>query len=151
MIRPTEDMDLVRQLFREYEAGLGVSLDFQGFEEELATLPGKYAPPEGALLLDWAGEEASGCVALRPLEAGGVCEMKHLYVRPTLRGTGLGRQLAEGIVAEARARGYGVMRLDTLPERTGTAVALYRSLGFVDIAPYNDNPLAGVLHMELRL
>ncbi|MFI5265752.1 MAG: GNAT family N-acetyltransferase [Chloroflexota bacterium] len=143
-------MDLARQLFREYEAGLGVSLDFQGFEEELATLPGKYAPPEGALLLAWAGEAPSGCVALRPLEAGS-CEMKRLYVRPAFRGTGLGRQLAEAIVGEARARGYGIMRLDTLPERTVAAVGLYRTLGFMPIPPYNDNPLAGVLHMELRL
>jgi GNAT superfamily N-acetyltransferase len=149
-IEPARDMDTVRELFREYETWLGVSLDFQGFDRELAGLPGEYAPPDGALLLALEGEQPAGCVALRLLEPG-VCEMKRLYLRPAYRGAGRGRQLVEAILAEARSRGYQAMRLDTLPSRTGVAVALYRSLGFVDVAPYNDNPLPGVLHMELRL
>jgi putative acetyltransferase len=150
VICPAEDMDLVRELFREYETWLGISLSFQGFEEELAGLPGQYAPPEGALLIAWAGQEAAGCVALRALEPG-ICEMKRLYLRQAFRGTGLGRQLVEAMIGEARGRGYAAMRLDTLPERTAAAVALYRTLGFVAIPPYNDNPLPGVLHMELAL
>ncbi len=150
LIRSADDMEVVRRLFREYEASLGVSLCFQDFAGELAALPGYYAAPDGALLLALSGEEPVGCVALRPLDRD-VCEMKRLYVAPALRGSGLGRQLAGSIIAAARERGYRAMRLDTLAERMPAAVGLYRSLGFHDIPPYNDNPLDGVLHMELVL
>lgn len=151
-IRPLqreEELQEVRQLFRDYVAALGVDLCFQHFEEELADLPGKYGPPGGALLLGLDGKRALGVVALRGL-ADGVCEMKRLFVRPEARGTGLGRRLAQEIISVARALGYTLMRLDTL-DTLSSAMRLYEALGFHRIAPYYDNPLAGVVYWELRL
>jgi predicted N-acetyltransferase YhbS len=146
----TDDMEPVRVLFREYAASLNFDLCFQNFEQELAELPGQYVPPSGCLLLATAGDEPAGCVALKKL-ADGVCEMKRLYVRGQHRGTGLGRTLAEQIIQEARRLGYQAMRLDTIPSVMGSAVALYRSLGFQDIPAYCFNPVPGALFMELRL
>ena len=139
-----------RELFLEYAQSLGFSLCFQNFDQELAGLPGDYAPPSGRLLLaEWEGQVA-GCVALRKLEDG-ICEMKRLYLRPGFRGKGLGRAVAEHLVAEARAIGYGRMRLDTVEPVMKEAVAMYRRLGFREIPAYRKNPLEGALYMELTL
>jgi GNAT superfamily N-acetyltransferase len=136
-------------LFAEYARSLDVDLSFQDFDNELATLPGAYAPPGGRILLALVGTAAAGCVALRPLEDG-VCEMKRLYVRPAYRGSGLGRTLAEAVLAIAAELGYGRMRLDTLPAMV-RAHELYRSLGFVEIEPYTVNPVPGARFLERAL
>lgn len=145
-----DDIAVARSLFLEYEKVIGVSLCFQNFDAEVAGLPGAYAPPDGRLLLAFdSGGTPVGCVALRKLEDG-IAEMKRLYVREAGRGTGLGRRLAEAVIAEARSAGYRKMRLDTLPSMV-SAQKLYVSLGFVDIPPYNDHPIEGTRFMEARL
>ena len=149
-VRGTADIASARELFLDYAHLIGFSLAYQGFEEELAGLPGKYAPPAGRLLLARIGEEAAGVVALRPLEAG-ICEMKRLYVRPAFRGRRLGEALVERLIAEARAIGYRTMRLDTVVAKMPAAVALYRSTGFVDIPAYYASPIPGTAFMELQL
>jgi ribosomal protein S18 acetylase RimI-like enzyme len=151
-IRPAEGphhLANVRRLFRDYADALGISLDFQDFDAELAQLPGDYAPPQGRLLLAWQADEAVGCVALRPLDEG-ICEMKRLYVSPAARATGLGRRLAQRICDEARAAGYERMRLDTLSTLTA-ARRLYEGLGFRPIPPYCFNPIPDAIFLELDL
>lgn len=145
-----QELEAARRLFRAYAAWLAVDLCFQGFEQEVAGLPGCYAPPAGRLLLASVAGEAVGCVGLRPL-APNICEMKRLWVEPGFGGRGLGRALAEAIIDAARTIGYRRMRLDTLPERMPAAQHLYRSLGFVEIPPYYHNPLPGVMMLELPL
>jgi|SRR5580698_5274892 putative acetyltransferase len=139
-----------RELFLEYAQSLGFSLCFQNFDQELASLPGHYAPPDGRLLLAEYESQLAGCVALHKL-ASESCEMKRLYLRPQFRGKGLGRAFANRIISEARAIGYQRMRLDTVEPVMKDAVAMYRRLGFKEIAPYCDNPIAGALYMELEL
>jgi len=150
-IRPASeaDTDTVRDLFREYAASLGIDLEFQGFERELADLPGCYGQPQGVVLLAFLDEVPAGCVALRPL-AEGYCEMKRLYLRPLARGTGLGRALAEQIIAEAKKRAYTAMRLDTL-DSMDSAIGLYESLGFERVPAYYENPIPGTLYFEQKL
>jgi GNAT superfamily N-acetyltransferase len=143
------EVPLVRELFREYVDALGVDLSFQGFDDEVAALPGDYAPPRGALLVAVDGSETAGCVALRPLDAA-ACELKRLYVRPAYRARGLGRALSLAAIAEARRLGYARMRLDTLPSM-GAARRLYASLGFREIEPYRFNPVVGTQFLELEL
>lgn len=152
VIRPAagdEDLRRVAALFREYQQWLGVDLCFQGFEQELATLPGPYAPPSGALLLAESAGEVVGCVAMRALEPG-VCEMKRLYVRPGRRGARLGYALAQAAIQAARDAGHRTMRLDTL-SRLREAMSLYRDLGFREREPYYANPLGEVVFWELAL
>ena len=144
-----EQIEEVRRLLREYEAALGVSLCFQGFERELAALPGEYAPPAGRLLLALEAGQVVGCVALRRLDEE-TCEMKRLYVRPKFRGLGVGKALAKSIVDCAVGIGYAKMRLDTVPSMH-SAISLYSSLGFREIAPYRYNPIQGAKFMEVNL
>ncbi len=142
------DIAHARALFQEYAAWLNVDLGFQGFDEELATLPGKYAPPRGRLFL--AGEDPVGCIALRPLDEAGIGEVKRLYVRPVARATGLGRTLVETLLSHARAIGYRELRLDTA-DWMRDALRLYARLGFTECSPYYHNPLPGAVYMSLVL
>ncbi len=141
---------LARELFLEYAKSLNFSLCFQSFDQELAGLPGDYAPPNGRLLLAEYDGQLAGCIALHELGPG-ICEMKRLYLRPEFRGKGLGRALAEKLIEDARQIGYERMRLDTVEPAMKGAVALYRQLGFREIPPYRENPIAGALYMELDL
>lgn len=143
------DIESVRDLFVEYQQWLGVDLCFQGFDEELATLPGKYGAPQGRILLAKEEDNVAGGVALRPL-GNDVCEMKRLYVREPWRGQGLGRRLAEEIVSAGRKIGYAAMQLDT-EKRLREAITLYLDMGFVEIGAYYENPLADILYLEKKL
>jgi GNAT superfamily N-acetyltransferase len=150
-----QDIALARALFLEYAGWLGVDLCFQGFDRELATLPGAYAPPRGRLLLAGAPGEAFGCIALRPLAQDGASgratgEVKRLYVQPAHRAGGWGRRLAEALIGDARAIGYRELKLDTL-EWMAEARKLYGRLGFRECAAYYENPLPGVVYMSLEL
>ena len=146
---PTE-IETARVLFREYSDWLQVDLCFQNFEQELAELPGDYAPPAGRLWLAWINQDIAGCIAMRSI-GDGICEMKRLYVRPEFRGQGLGRLLAEKLIDEARKIGYRKMRLDTLPGQMDQAISMYRKLGFREIKRYYNNPYEAALFMELDL
>jgi len=143
------DVEIARTLFKEYEQSIGVSLCFQNFDQELANLPGDYAPPSGRLLLVRVDDEPAGCVALRKLDKS-TCEMKRLYLRPSFRGKGLGEPIVAKIIHEAKTIGYLKMRLDTMPGRMDQAINLYRSLGFKEIPAYYDSPFS-TLYMELDL
>jgi GNAT superfamily N-acetyltransferase len=148
-VRDAESLAEVAAMFREYADGLGFALDFQDFDRELRTLPGDYAPPQGVLFLARVNGRGAGCGGLRPLETG-TCEMKRLFVRASYRGQGIGRKLAFRLIEHARSMGYRRMRLDTVPSMK-TALALYRSMGFVEIPPYRFNPVRGAVYLELRL
>ena len=145
-----EDIGAARAIFREYEAWLGLDLCFQGFEDELKNLPGKYALPHGRLYLAFAEGDLAGCIALRPL-GDGVCEMKRLFVRENFRGRRIGQMLIERVIDDAHDIGYSQMRLDTFPPKMGKAVRLYESYGFREIPAYYNNPTEGVLFMQLEL
>jgi putative acetyltransferase len=148
-VRSSREVDRVRTLFQEYARSLRIDLEFQGFAEELRSLPGAYAPPRGTLLLaTWDGHDA-GCVGVRPLSRR-TAEMKRLFVLSRFRGRGTGRVLAERAVRAARELGYRSLRLDTLAEMTA-ATALYRSLGFHEVPPYRYNPVPGARFFELDL
>lgn len=143
-----EQIETARAMFVEYAEGLGISLCFQGFDQEMATLPGRYAPPSGRLLLATDGTQTAGVIALRRID-NETCEMKRLYVRPAFRGEKLGRRLAEFLLDEAHAIGYRRMILDTLEGKMDDAIALYQRLGFEEIPPYDAKP--GVDAGDLRL
>jgi ribosomal protein S18 acetylase RimI-like enzyme len=147
-VRNTRDLGAAIALFRAYANSLDIDLGYQDFEGEMASMPGKYAPPGGELLLARNRDgEAIGCVGLRPITPNGCCEMKRLYVTPQGRGSGLGEKLVADIVRIAEERGYREMRLDTLPTMA-SAIALYRKFGFTPMDAYYDTPIAGTLFMR---
>lgn len=151
-IRTVQDgpqLELVRALFVEYQKSLGISLCFQDFDEELRTLPGRYALPAGRLYLGLMDDVPGACAAIRPL-ANGMCEAKRLFVRERYRALGFARMLMKQAIIDARAMGYTHMLLDTLPEMVA-AQTLYQSLGFVDIDAYTENPIKGTRFMQLSL
>ena len=149
--RIPDELETVTQLFRAYAASLPVDLSYQDFKAELAALPGKYARPGGDILLAFAADGSPlGCVGLRPIEPGGACEMKRLYLLPAARGLGLGRAMTEAVIAAARARGYRELRLDTLPSMRA-AIGLYEQMGFERIGPYYEPTPPGTIFMSLRL
>ena len=148
-VTSSDEMPAVRALFEEYAAAIGIDLCFQDFEHELETLPGAYAQPGGAIIVAEVEGSLAGCVALRALGPS-ICEMKRLYVRPAFRRGGVGRVLAEAVIAEARRIGYRAMRLDTLRTMV-EAASLYRSIGFREIEAYCHNPIEGALYFELEL
>jgi ribosomal protein S18 acetylase RimI-like enzyme len=148
--RSKQEIDEIRSLFLEYANWLDFSLCFQGFDKELAELPGKYSPPDGRLYLAVSSGKYAGCIGMRKLE-GSICEMKRLYVRPEFRGLGIGKLLIEKIIKDAKNTGYDKMRLDTIKEKMFNAVKLYEEQGFVEIDAYNDNPTPHTLYMELDL
>jgi len=145
-----DDIAQARELFREYADSLGFSLCFQSFDQELAGLPGDYAPPRGRLLLARYAADLAGCAALHPIDDE-IGEMKRLYLRPAFRGKGLGRALTQRVLDDARAIAYRRLRLDTVEPVMKDAVGMYRKLGFYEIAPYRANPMPGTLYMELDL
>ena len=145
-----EQIETIRSLFVEYQQWLNFSLCFQGFDQELASLPGKYTPPKGRLYLAEYNGAVAGCIALRPMHEEGMCEMKRLFVREQFRGKGIGKILTEKIIADAKKIGYSAMRLDTL-QRIETARSLYKKLGFTVIPAYYNNPMDEVVYMELKL
>ncbi len=155
-LRPAQfpdDLQTVRQLLLDYQAGLDIDLGFQGFDAELAELPGAYAAPTGALLLAYVDGEPAGCCAMRPLyntDHLNACEMKRLFVRPAFRGFGLGRLLVERILSDGQLNGYTTMLLDTLSDME-TARALYQEMGFVEVAPYYHSPIAGAHYLKAAL
>ena len=144
-----DDIGIVRSLIQEYQQRLGVDLSFQGFEAELAALPGSYAPPNGRLLLAWHEQTPVGCVGLQRVDSSRA-EMKRLYVPPSARGLGVGRKLVEQLLSEAQAMGYSEVVLDTLPTMM-EAQRLYRQFGFRDIEPYRANPIAGTRYLAKTL
>lgn len=150
LIKDGPELDAIRELFREYQRSLNVSLCFQGFEEEVKSLPGEYAPPDGRLILCMADGRPAGCIALKRLDST-MCEMKRLFVRPEFRQRHLGRTMSEHLIEEARNMGYLAMRLDTIRGLLDIAISLYHSLGFHEIAPYYHNPIANAVYLELDL
>lgn len=148
-IEQRDDLANIKELFIEYAESLGVDLSFQGFEEELNTLPGKYAEPEGCIILASVEDAPAGCVALRKIN-NEICEMKRLYVKSQFRSLGLGKKLANSIIEKARELGYEYIRLDTLPTMK-RAQEMYREMGFYEIEPYIYNPVEGTRYLEKKL
>lgn len=149
LVDSREDLVHIKELFIEYAKSLGVDLSFQGFEEELKSLPGKYSEPEGSIVLALVGEKPAGCAALRRITEQ-ICEMKRLYVRDEFRGVGLGRELADRIIERAKELDYKYIRLDTLPTME-RAQDMYRDMGFYEIEPYIFNPVEGTKYLEKKL
>ena len=148
-----QDIEDTRAIFLEYAAQLGVDLCFQGFDDELASLPGQYAAPQGVLLLARVGGQVAGCGGVRALpdvDYPDACEMKRLYVRPGFRGSGLGRLIAQALMDRALQAGYSTMLLDTLDDMEA-ARGLYQALGFVEVPPYYFNPIAGAHYLKVDL